>query len=147
MGLTSVGSGSLMIVLLMILYPRLSMREMVGTDLVQAIPLVGSAAIGVTLWGHLQFSLIGSLLLGAVPAVWLGAHFSSRAHDRIIRPVLVLAMSFSALKLLGLSNHALGDLAIAGGIITVASLLAMWMRSKRVTAPGAVGEPAVVTAS
>src|SRR5579864_1232844 len=44
-GLTSVGSGSLMIVLLMLLYPRLSARTMVGTDLVQAIPLVGAATL------------------------------------------------------------------------------------------------------
>jgi uncharacterized membrane protein YfcA len=134
-GLTSVGSGSLMIVLLMILYPRLSMREMVGTDLVQAIPLVGSAAIGVTLWSHLQFSLIGSLLLGAIPAVWLGAHFSSRARDTYIRPVLVLAMSFSALKLLGVSNHTLGDLAIVGGALTIASVVTVLVRARR-TAPG-----------
>lgn len=129
-GLTSVGSGSLMIVLLMILYPRLSMREMVGTDLVQAIPLVASAALGVVLWSHLQFSLIGSLLLGAIPAVWLGAHFSSRARDGYIRPVLILAMSFSALKLLGVSNGVLGDLAVAGAILTVASAVTLWLRAR-----------------
>jgi uncharacterized protein len=145
-GLTSVGSGSLMIVLLMILYPRLSMREMVGTDLVQAIPLVGSAAIGVTLWGHLQFSIIGSLLLGAIPAVWLGAHFSSRARDSHIRPVLVLAMSFSALKLLGVSNQALGDLAIVGAILTVGSLVVMRTRAARAgAAPATVDDPATVS--
>jgi uncharacterized membrane protein YfcA len=133
-GLTSVGSGSLMIVLLMILYPRISMRELIGTDLVQAIPLVGSAALGITLWGHLQFSLIGSLLLGAIPAVWLGAHFSSKAPDHYIRPVLVLAMSFSALKLLGLSNRALGDLAIIGAILTVGTLVTMRVRARQTAA-------------
>ena len=45
-GLTSVGSGSLMIVALMLLYPNLTTAELVGTDLVQAIPLVGAAALG-----------------------------------------------------------------------------------------------------
>ena len=55
-GMTSVGSGSLMIVMLMLLYPTLSAREMVGTDLVQAIPLVGAAAVGHILFGHLQLS-------------------------------------------------------------------------------------------
>jgi uncharacterized membrane protein YfcA len=144
-GLTSVGSGSLMIVLLMILYPRLSMREMIGTDLVQAIPLVASAAIGITLWSHLQFSLIGSLLLGAVPAVWLGAHFSSRARDGYIRPVLVLAMSFSALKLLGVSNQVLGALAMVGAVLTVASVTTLWFRA-RDNAPQTV-EPELATSA
>src|SRR5436305_1421890 len=52
-GMTSVGSGSLIIVMLMLLYPKLSAREMVGTDLVQAVPLVGAAALGHILFGHL----------------------------------------------------------------------------------------------
>lgn len=130
-GMTSVGSGSLMIVLLMILYPRISMRELVGTDLIQAIPLVGAAAIGTSIWGHLQISLVGSLLLGAIPAVWVGAHFSSKASDHYIRPVIILAMSFSALKLLGVSNQVLGKLVVVGVVVTVGTLLTMRARTKR----------------
>ena len=55
-GITSVGSGSLMIVALMFLYPALSTRQLVGTDLVQAVPLVGAAALGHLLWGDLELS-------------------------------------------------------------------------------------------
>lgn len=58
-GMTSVGSGSLMIVLLMLLYPRLSSKSLVGTDLVQAIPLVASAALGQLVFGHINFGLAG----------------------------------------------------------------------------------------
>ncbi len=130
-GITSVGSGSLMIVLLMVLYPRISMRELVGTDLVQAVPLVGAAALGYTMWGHLQLGLVGSLLLGAIPAVWLGAHFSSRAPDHYIRPVIMLAMSFSALKLLGVSNEALGGLVAVGVVLTAAWLVSVRVRANR----------------
>jgi len=130
-GMTSVGSGSLMIVLLMILYPRISMRELVGTDLIQAIPLVGAAAIGTSLWGHLQISVVGSLLIGAVPAVWIGAHFSARASDRFIRPVIVLAMSVSALKLLGVSNQVMGLLVVAGAAVIVTGMLVARGRTKR----------------
>src|SRR3989442_450963 len=88
-GLTSVGSGSLMIVMLMLLYPTLSSREMVGTDLVQAIPLVGAAAIGHLIFGDLALGLTLSVLVGAMPGVFFGAHVSARARDRYIRHVLV----------------------------------------------------------
>ncbi len=72
-GMTSVGSGSVMIVLLLFLYPALSSNELVGTDLVQAIPLVLAAAIGHLFFGDLQVGLTASLLIGSVPGVYLGA--------------------------------------------------------------------------
>jgi hypothetical protein len=103
-GMTSVGSGSLMIVLLLMLYPQFRISDLVGTDLVQAIPLVASAALGHLLLGDFKLSLTGSILLGAIPGVYLGARVSSRAPDGILRPVLVLALASSALKLLGVSN-------------------------------------------
>src|SRR5262245_16095961 len=68
-GMTSVGSGSLMIVALMLLYPMLSSKQLVGTDLVQAVPLVGSAALGHLLFGSMSFDLTASVLLGAIPGV------------------------------------------------------------------------------
>ena len=99
-GLTSVGSGSLMIVLLLVLYPRLQTSALVGTDLVQAVPLVASAALGHVLFGDFQLSLTTSLLLGCIPGVYAGARLSSRAPDHAIRPVLVVVLVASALKLL-----------------------------------------------
>jgi uncharacterized membrane protein YfcA len=106
-GMTSVGSGSLMIVALMLLYPTLSSKELVGTDLVQAVPLVLAAAIGHLIWGEFELGLTGSLLLGAIPGVIIGAHVSSRAPDKIIRPILVLVLALSGLKLLDVSNEVL----------------------------------------
>jgi uncharacterized membrane protein YfcA len=117
-GMTSVGSGSVMIVLLMLLYPALSSNELVGTDLVQAVPLVLAAAVGHLLFGDLQLGLTVSLLLGSVPGVYLGARVSSRAPDRVIRPLLVIVLTVSALKLLGASN--LVVLAILGVVGVVA---------------------------
>src|SRR5690606_3121888 len=87
-GVTSVGSGSLMMPLLLLLYPALTARRLVGTDLVQAVPLVGSAALGHALFGHVELGLTVALLAGALPGVWLGAHVSIRAADDVIRPVL-----------------------------------------------------------
>jgi hypothetical protein len=106
-GMTSVGSGSLMIVLLLLLYPQFRLSELVGTDLVQAIPLVASAAVGHVLLGDFKLALTGSILVGAIPGVYLGARFSSRAPDGILRPLLVIALSSSALKLLGVGNTVL----------------------------------------
>ena len=119
-GMTSVGSGSLMIVALMMLYPTLSSKELVGTDLVQAIPLVLAAALGHVLWGDFELGLTGSLLLGSVPGVIVGAQISSRAPDRIVRPLLVLVLVLSALKLLDAPNEALGAVLVvaAVGIVT-----------------------------
>jgi uncharacterized protein len=107
-GMTSVGSGSLMIVLLMLLYPRLSARTLVGTDLVQAIPLVAAATLGHLLYGDVSFSLTGALLLGCLPGVYLGARVSSKARDGLVRPALVLVLLASALKLLGVQTTTLG---------------------------------------
>jgi uncharacterized membrane protein YfcA len=124
-GMTSVGSGSLIIVMLMLMYPKLSSKEMVGTDLVQAIPLVGAAAIGHYLFGTLDISIISSVLLGAIPAVMVGAHLSSRSADRYIRPVLVAVLVISSLGLLGVSNGWLLTTAIAAIVILVAVFAGM----------------------
>jgi uncharacterized membrane protein YfcA len=109
-GMTSVGSGSLMIVAMMLLYPMLSSRELVGTDLVQAVPLVIAAAIGHVIWGQFELDLTTSLLIGSIPGVMLGAHISSRAPDQFIRPVLALVLVLTGLKLLGVPNEILGAL-------------------------------------
>jgi len=107
-GMTSVGSGSLMMVLLLALYPRLKASQLVGTDLVQAVPLVLSAAIGHVFFGDFEFGLTSALLLGSVPGVYLGARLSSRANDAVIRPVLVVVLVASSLKLLGVPTAAVG---------------------------------------
>jgi uncharacterized membrane protein YfcA len=100
-GLTSVGSGTLIIVMLLLAYPALHTRELVGTDLVQAIPLVASAALGHLLFGEVRLGLTASLVAGGIPGVYLGARVSSRAPDRIIRPALLAILVGSGLKLVG----------------------------------------------
>jgi uncharacterized protein len=103
-GLTSVGSGSLMIILLLMLYPSFKLSELVGTDLVQAVPLVASAALGHILFGDFKLALTASILVGAIPGVFIGAQLSSRAPDHLIRPALIIVLLASASKLLGASN-------------------------------------------
>lgn len=105
-GLTSVGSGSLIIIALMMLYPGLKASELVGTDLLQAVPLVFSAAIGHLLFGDFQLQITAALLIGSIPGVWLGARISSRAPGGLVRRVLAFVLLASALKLLGVGNQA-----------------------------------------
>lgn len=100
-GLTSVGSGSLVIVMLMLAYPALPASELVGTDLVQAVPLVTSAALGHLLFGDVHLALTLSLLVGALPGVYMGARLSSGAPDRLLRPALLVILASSGLKLTG----------------------------------------------
>jgi uncharacterized protein len=103
-GITSVGSGSLMMILLLILYPRLRLSELVGTDLVQAVPLVTSAAIAHLLFGDFELGITTSILVGSIPGVFVGARFSSRAPDHVIRPALIVVLAASSLKLLGVAT-------------------------------------------
>ncbi len=132
-GLTSVGSGSLIIVLLLLLYPRLQSSTLVGTDLVQAVPLVASAAIGHLLFGDFQLALTTSLLLGCVPGVYAGARLSSRAPSHALRPVLVAVLVASALKLLGATTALAAGTGLGLGLLTTAITLRA-LRSARARA-------------
>jgi hypothetical protein len=107
-GMTSVGSGSLMIVLLLFLYPVLGANQLVGTDLSQALPLTLAAALGALAFGHVEFAVTTSLIIGSVPAVLVGSLLSSRAPDRYIRPAITFVIFASGLKYVGLGTTALG---------------------------------------
>lgn len=126
-GMTSVGSGSLIIIALMALYPALKASGLVGTDLVQAVPLVMSAALGHVLFGDFQLELTASLLIGCVPGAWVGAMLSSRAPGGIVRRALAFVLLASALKLLGLPNLETG--LVLAAVAVVAPLL--WMAIRR----------------
>jgi hypothetical protein len=119
-GMTSVGSGSLMIVLLLFLYPVLGANQLVGTDLTQAVPLTLAAALGALAFGHVEFSVTTSIVIGSVPAVLVGALISSRAPDRFIRPVITFVIFASGLKYVGLGTTALG--CTLGAVLLAAAL-------------------------
>jgi len=107
-GMTSVGSGSLMIVMLLFLYPMLGANQLVGTDLTQAVPLTAAAALGALAFGHVEFSVTTSVIIGSIPAVVVGSFISSRAPDRYIRPAITFVIFASGLKYVGLGTTALG---------------------------------------
>lgn len=136
-GVTSVGSGSLIIVALLLLYPALRANQLVGTDLVQAVPLVASAAVGHILFGDFRLDLTASLLLGSIPGVYLGARISSRAPGGVVRALLVVVLLASSLKLLGVDNTATAWIlvAVAGTAAAVACVRQIARGRARVRQP------------
>ncbi len=127
-GMTSVGSGSLIIIALMFLYPTLRASALVGTDLVQAVPLVAAAAVGHLIFGDFELSVTGALLVGSVPGAYIGAQLSSRLPGALIRRALAFVLLASALKLLDVDTTTTG--------IVLAALLVLagpiWMVLRRV---------------
>jgi uncharacterized membrane protein YfcA len=131
-GMTSVGSGSLMIVMLLFLYPAIGANQLVGTDLTQAVPLTAAAALGAVAFGHVELGVTTSLAIGSVPAVLVGSLFSSTAPDRYVRPAITFVIAASGLKYVGVETTTLGWL-LCGMLLAGASLwLAVarpWLRA------------------
>lgn len=122
-GLTSVGSGSLMIVGLLFVYPMIGANQLVGTDLTQAVPLTLAAAIGALIFGHVEVSVTGSLVLGSVPAVLVGSMLSSSVPDRYVRPAIAFVIYASGLKYIGIGTTPLGWILC----VTLLALAVAWL--------------------
>lgn len=99
-GLTSVGSGTLIIVSLAFLFPRLTAKELVGTDIFQAFMLLAAGAIAYITAGTINWSIVGVLLIGSLPGVYLGSKLSKFIPDRYMRPVLATVLIISGWKLI-----------------------------------------------
>lgn len=118
LGLTSVGSGALIGVALIVLF-RLTPRRVVGTDVFHAALLLWIAGIAHTISGNVDFGLMGNILLGSIPGVWIGAHFIDRVPAQALRVALGAVMLGSALAV---ASKAGGHLPV--GVILGAPLLA-----------------------
>ncbi len=121
-GLTSVGAGSIIVVVLLLMYPKLKASSLVGTDLAQAIPLVAAAALGHVLFGAVSLAVTASLLVGAIPGAWIGAQISSRAPGGVIRRILAVLLLASGLKLLGAPN----EVVVASSVAAILFAFVAW---------------------
>jgi uncharacterized membrane protein YfcA len=129
-GMTSVGSGSLMIVMLLFVYPLLGANQLVGTDLTQAVPLTLAAALGALAFGHVAFGVPVSLIIGSVPAVLVGSLVSSSAPDHYIRPVITFVIAASGLKYVGVGTTALGWI-LCGVLLAAAAIWLAYVRPRQ----------------
>ncbi len=96
--LSSVGAGAIGAAILLVLYPRLPSVQVVGTDLAHAVPLTLVAGIGHLLLGHVDWKLLAALLIGSIPAIYLGTRAGERLPDRILHPILVTLLMALGLK-------------------------------------------------
>jgi uncharacterized membrane protein YfcA len=145
-GMTSVGAGSVIIVVLLLMYPALKASQLVGTDLAQAVPLVAAAAAGHLLFGDFSLTVASSLLIGAIPGAWLGAQASSRAPGGIIRRILAILLFATGLKLIGVPTEIVVVATAAAFLaVTLAFVVIRDHLSRRAmtngTRPPAVGSP------
>jgi uncharacterized membrane protein YfcA len=96
--LTSVGAGALGTIVLLFLYPKMLTVKIVGTDLAHAIPLTAVAGFGHWMLGNVDFVLLGSLLIGSLPGIWMGSHLSAKLPERFLRPILAVLLLIIGLK-------------------------------------------------
>jgi len=96
--MSSVGAGALGTVALIFLYPRLSTVKIVGTDLAHAIPLTAIGGFGHWQMGNVDFTLLGSLLVGSLPGIWIGSHFSAKIPEKVLRPILASVLMLIGFK-------------------------------------------------
>src|SRR5689334_23217059 len=99
-GVTSVGSGSVIMIALLMLYPGMSAVKLVGTDLVQAVPLVLAAAISNIALNGLEWNILIPLVIGSVPGTILGARIAPRVPQSVIRRGIVIVLTMSGIALL-----------------------------------------------
>lgn len=102
-GLTSVGAGSIIMVALLLLYPGLKSAELVGTDLVQAVPLVIAAALSHVITTGVDWSVLLPLIIGSTPGTYLGAKLSTRVKPKYVRRGIITALTITGLYLLGIT--------------------------------------------
>lgn len=126
-GLTSVGAGSIILVMLVMIYPNLKNHQLVGTDLAQSIPLTMAATAGTLLFGHVEFALTTSIIIGSVPAVVVGSLISSKGTFSAMRPFIAGVVLLSGLKYVGLPIPALG----AAALVVTAFVVVMTVRAAR----------------
>ncbi len=97
--LTSVGAGALGVTTLIILYPHKKLTTIVGTDIAHAVPLTLVAGLGHASLGTINYELLGVLLIGSIPGIWIGSHLSSRVTEKWIRIALSAILIYVGLKL------------------------------------------------
>jgi uncharacterized protein len=98
--LSSIGAGALGATLILLLYPRLGAHRLVGTDIAHAVPLTLVAGIGHATLGHVDWVLLGTLLVGSLPGIWLGAQLTRRMPEGLVRGLLCLSLVTAGVKVI-----------------------------------------------
>ena len=98
--ISSVGAGAVGVTALLLLYPRLPMARIVGSDIAHAVPLTLVAGIGHATLGNVDWTLLGSLLIGSLPGIWLGAQLTRKLPEQLVRGALCISLVTAGLKVI-----------------------------------------------
>jgi len=120
-GITSVGSGTVILMCIMLLYPSLAALRLVGTDLVQAVPLVIAAAIGHVMVTGVDWELLLPLLVGGAIGTFVGSKFAGTVPQGLIRRGITIVLAVTATAMLGASPAVIGLVALV--LVTVGPLV------------------------
>ncbi len=151
-GVTSVGSGSVIMIALLMLYPGLSAVKLVGTDLVQAVPLVLAAAISNIVLNGIDWSILIPLVIGSVPGTLIGARIAPRVPQSVIRRGIIIVLTMSGVALLdkagwaplGAGEDETHPMLIGGiGLVMVFLVPLIWGLIRRTTGLPMFGSPTV----
>ncbi|RXZ44186.1 sulfite exporter TauE/SafE family protein [Crenobacter cavernae] len=97
--LSSIGAGALGTLVIFALYPLLPTARLVGTEIAHAVPLTLVAGLGHASMGNMDYHLLGNLLIGSLPGIWLGSHLTRQVAEKWLRPMLAIMMVFTGAKL------------------------------------------------
>jgi uncharacterized membrane protein YfcA len=135
-GLTSAGSGTVIAVFLIVLY-RMTPQRVVGTDIFHAAILLWAAGIAHVVGGNVDFGLVGNILMGSIPGIWIGSHLTVRMPSGLLRTALGIVLIGSSLALFNKAGVELPlAIVIAFPSTFVVALVAQWLvRRARPVAP------------
>ena len=85
---SAIGAGAIGATMILLLYPRLKSHEIVGIDIAHAVPLTLVAGIGYATLGHVDWSLLGALLIGSIPGIWIGTQLTRKMPEKLARTLL-----------------------------------------------------------
>jgi len=97
--LTSVGAGAIGVMVLLMLYPQLPLPRVVAADIAYAVPLTLVAGLGHATLGSVDWTLLGWLLTGSLPGIWIGSRWVHKTPERFIRSVLSVLLAWAGTKL------------------------------------------------
>ncbi|MEX1167833.1 MAG: sulfite exporter TauE/SafE family protein [Hydrogenophaga sp.] len=100
--LTSVGAGAIGVSVLLLLFPLLPLPRIVAADIAYAVPLTLVAGLGHASLGSVDWPLLGKLLLGSLPGIWLGTRLMRHTPERLVRSLLSLLLAYAGTKLIAL---------------------------------------------
>ncbi|HAU57460.1 MAG TPA: hypothetical protein DCW87_07825 [Comamonadaceae bacterium] len=96
---TSVGAGAIGVTVLLLVFPHLPLARIIAADIAYAVPLTLVAGLGHASLGSVDWPLLGQLLLGSLPGIWLGSRLVSRTPERLIRSALSVLLAWAGAKL------------------------------------------------